>query len=81
VELGWESFIDSLKILADGWENYWNDESDLHGLTMSGHYCFGSIRNSGDFSGQDCMLVCKDYCSAMKRSHSSVLETVVELEI
>ena len=25
VELGWESFIDNLKILAAGWENYDGD--------------------------------------------------------
>jgi len=25
MELGWESFIDNLKILADGWENYDGD--------------------------------------------------------
>ena len=47
---------------------------------MSGNYCFGSIRNSGDFSIQDCTLVHKDYCSALKRPHSSVLKSVVGLE-
>ena len=48
---------------------------------MSGHCYFSCMRNSGDFSSQDCTLVHKDYCSALKRLHSSVLESVVELEI
>ena len=76
VELGWKSFVDSLKNWADDWENYdgnqeswvddwknyWNDGSGLHDLTVSGHCYFGSMRNSGDFSSQDCTLVRKDYC-------------------
>jgi len=52
----------------------------LHSLTVSGHYCFGFMRNSDDFSSQDCTFVRKDYCSALKRSHSSVQDIVVELE-
>ena len=52
----------------------------MHDLTVSGHYYFGSMRNSGDFSSQDCTLVRKGYCSALKRPHSSVLKSVVELE-
>ena len=47
---------------------------------MSDHYCFGSMRNSGDFSIQDCTLVRKDYCSALKRPHSSVHGIVAEPE-
>jgi len=47
---------------------------------VSGHYYFGSMRNSGDFSNQDCTLVHKDYCSAFKRPHSSVLKNIVELK-
>jgi len=47
---------------------------------VGGHCYFGSIRNSGDFSSQDCTFVFKDYCSALKRSHSSVQKIVVELK-
>ena len=47
---------------------------------MGGHYFVGSMRNLGDFSSQNCTLVHKDYCSALKRPHSSVLKSVVELE-
>jgi len=64
VELGWESFVDNLKFWVDDWKNsddnlkswiddwknYWNVGSGLNGLIVSGHYCFGSMRNSGDFS-------------------------------
>ena len=94
VELGWESFVGSLKIWADGWEkydgnykqwvddwkNYWNDESGLHGLIVGGHCCVSSIRNLGEFSSQDYTVVRKDHCSALKRPHSLVLESVVKLE-
>jgi len=38
------------------------------------------MRNSGDFSSKDCMLVRKDYCSTLKRLHLSVQDIVVELE-
>ena len=82
VELGWESFVDNLKNCwedkgnleswVDDLKNYWNDGSDKHGLTMSGHYYFGSMRNSGDFSSQYCTLECKDHCLALKRPHSLV---------
>jgi len=64
VELGWESFIDNLKNWVDGWKNCdgnlkfwvddWNVGSGLDDLTLSRHYYFGSMRNSGDFSSQDC---------------------------
>ena len=92
VELGWKSFFDNLKNCwencegdwkswVDDWKNYWNDGSDLHGLTVTGHYFVGSMRNLGDFSSQDCTLVRKDHCSALKRPHSSVLESIVELKI
>jgi len=47
---------------------------------VNGHCYFGSMRNSGDFSSQDCTFVHKDYCLALKRPHSSILENVVELE-
>ena len=47
---------------------------------MGGDCCVGSMRNLGDFSSQDCTLVCKDHFSALKRPHSPVLESVVELE-
>ena len=73
MELRWESFVNSLKNWADGWENYdgnwkswvddWKNYSNVgSGLTVSGHYCFSSMRNSGDFSSQDCTFVHKDYC-------------------
>jgi len=52
----------------------------LYDLTVNGHCYFGSMRNSGDFSSQDYTLVHKDYCSALKMSHSSVLKNVVELK-
>jgi len=91
VELGWESFVDNLKNYwencednleswVDDWKNYWNDGSGLHGSTMGGHCCVGSMRNLGDFSNQDCTLVPKDHYSALKRPHSSVLKNVVPLE-
>ena len=41
---------------------------------MNGHCCFGSMRNSGDFSSLN-------YCSALKRPHSSIQDIVVVLEI
>ena len=94
VKLGWENFVDSLKNWAEGWENYdcsqkswvddwknnWNDGSGLHGLIVGGHCFIGSMRNLGDFSNQDCTLVRKDHCTALKRPHSSVLKSVVKLE-
>ena len=90
MELSWESFDNlkncwencegNLESWVDDWKNYWNDGSSLHDLTVSGYCYFGSMRNSGDFSSQDCTLVRKDHCSALKRLHSSVLESVVELE-
>ena len=52
----------------------------MHDLTVSGHCYFGSMRNLGDFSSQDCTLVRKDYCSALKRPHSSVHGIVAEPE-
>jgi len=90
VELGWESFVDNLKNWVDGlkncdgnlkswvddWKNYWNIGSGLNGLTVSGHCCFHSMRNSGDFSNQDYMFVYKDYCWALKRPHLSVQKIV-----
>ena len=48
---------------------------------MGGHCCVGSMRNLGDFSSQDCMLVRKDHCSVLKRPHSSVQDIVAEPEI
>ena len=48
---------------------------------MGGHYFVGSMRNLGDFSSQNCTLVHKDHCSALKRLHSSVQKSVDELEI
>ena len=64
---------------VDDWKNYWNDGGGLHGLTMGGHYFVGSMRYLGDFSSQDYMLERKDHCSALKRPHSSVQESVGEL--
>ena len=89
VEIGWESFVDNLENWVDGWKKYddnlknwvddWNFGSGLDDLTLSGHYCFGSMRNSDDFSYQDCTLVCKDYYWALKRPHSSVQKIVAKL--
>ena len=66
VELGWKSFVDNLNCWencegnleswVDDWKNYWND-GNLHGLTVGGHCCVGSMRNLGDFSNQDCTSV------------------------
>ena len=47
---------------------------------MSRHCCFGSMKNLGDFSNQYYTLVHKDHCLALKRTHSSVLKSIVELE-
>ena len=55
--------------------------SGSNGLTVSGHCYFGSMRNSGDFSSQDCTFVHKDYCLALKSPHSSVQKIAAELEI
>ena len=49
-------------------------------MTLSGHCCFGSMRNLGDFTSQDCTFMRKDYCSALKRPHSSVQDIIAELE-
>ena len=62
---GWKNCDSNLKSWVDDWKNYgydWNVGSDLNGLTLSGHCCFGSMRDLGDFSNQDCTLVCRDYC-------------------
>jgi len=77
---GWENYDGNWKSWDDDWKNYWLDGSGLHDLTVSGHCYFGSMRTLGDFSKQDCTLVHKDYCSALKRPHSLVLKNVVELE-
>ena len=46
VELGWETSVDNY----ESWVDDWNVGSGLDDLTLSGHCCFGSVRNSGDFS-------------------------------
>jgi len=48
---------------------------------VGGHYFVRFMRNLGDFSSQDYMLERKDHCSALKRPHSSVQESVGEFEI
>ena len=90
MELSWKSFVDNLKNCwedegnleswVDDWKNYWNVRSGLNSLIVSDHCCFGFMRNSGDFSSQNCTFVRKDYCWALKRPHSSVLKSIVELE-
>ena len=52
----------------------------MYDLTVNGHCYFYSMRNSGDFSSQICTFVRKDYCSALKRPHSSVQEIITEFE-
>ena len=52
----------------------------MNDLTLNGRYCFGSMRNSGDFSSQNYMLVRRDYCWALKRPHLLVQKIIVELE-
>ena len=69
-----------MKSWVDDWKNNWNIGSGLNNLTVSGHYCFGSMRNSGGFSIQDCTFVRKDCYSALKRLHSSVQKIVAELK-
>ena len=74
VEFGWESFDNlkncwencegNLESWVNDWKNCWNDGSGLHGSTMGGHCCVGSMRNLDDFSSQDYTLVRKNYCSA-----------------
>ena len=76
---GWENYDRNWKSWVDDLKNYWHDGSGLHDLTMSGHCYFGSMRNSGDFSNQDCTFVCKDYCWALKRPYSLVQKIVAEL--
>jgi len=39
------------------------------------------MRDSGDFSSQDCTLVRKDYYWALNRPHSSVQKIVIKLGI
>ena len=91
VELGWENFVDNvkncwenyegdLKSRVDDWKNYWNDGSDLHGLTVDGHYFVGSMRNLGDFSSEDCTLVRKDHCSTLKRPHHGLRILLLSLK-
>ena len=77
----WENCEGALESWVDDWKNCWNDGSGLHGLTVGGHYFVSSMRNLDDFSNQDCTLERKDHCSALKRWHSSVQKSVVELEI
>ena len=47
---GWKNCDGNLKSWVDDWKDYWNDESGLSDLTVSGNYFFGSMRNLGDFS-------------------------------
>jgi len=58
-EIGSENFVENWE-LGNGWEN----------LTCDGHNCFSSMRNSGNLFSRDCMFVKRDYCGALKRSHS-----------
>ena len=39
----------------------WNVESGLNGLTLRGHCCFSSMRNSGDFFSQNYTFEHKNY--------------------
>ena len=83
---GQESFIDNQ---IDDWKNYdgnWvNDRKNFdynwdvaNDLTLSGHCCFGSMRNSGDFSSQDCTFEHKDCYGVLKRPHSWARDTFIE---
>jgi len=65
------------------WENCvdnWEVGSGWNGLTFSGHSCFGSMRNSGDFSSRDCMFDRRDCCGALSRPHSCVRAIFVRHE-
>ena len=86
MKLGWECFVDNLKNYwencegnLESWVDDWNIGSGLNGLTLSDHYCFGSMRNSGDFSSQDYTLVRRNYYWALNKPHASVQEIVTEL--
>ena len=65
-DLGLETFVDDWKYWTDGWK-------------VRSVY-FDSMRNSGDFSNQDCKLERRDCYRALKRSHSWAQSTSVELE-
>ena len=67
MELGWENCV-GWKICVDNCEV----ESGWNGLTLSSHYCFGSMRNLGDFSSRDCTFECRDCYGALSRPHSCV---------
>ena len=71
----YESWIDYWKNYDNHWENQVGN-----GLTLSGYGCFGSMRNSCDFSSQDCMFEREDCYWALKRPHSSAQDTFVERE-
>ena len=63
VELGWETSVDNYESWVDDWNNYDNDWENWvgNGLTLSGHGCFSSMRNSGDSSSQDCTFEHRDF--------------------
>ena len=50
VELGGKNCVDNGK----NWVDYSEFENGWNNLTLSGHDCFGSMRNSSDFSSQHC---------------------------
>ena len=71
MELGWKSYVDNYESWSN-WKNCHYDWDVESGLTLSGHCCLGSIRNSGNFSSQNCTFEHKDCYGALKRPHSWV---------
>ena len=76
VQLGQENCV--------GWRNCvdnWEVESGWNYLTLSGHGCFGSMKNLDDFSSWDCTFEYKDYCGALSMLYSCVRGISVGHEI
>ena len=91
MKLGWKSCVDNYESWIDwkncdsnlkSWVYVWkNCDYDLDvriDLTLSGHCCFGSIRNLSNFSSQNCTFENKDCYRAMKRPHLQAQDTFAE---
>ena len=63
---------------VDNRKNFDYDWDVVNGLTLSGNYYFGSMRNLGDLSSKDCTFERKDHFGALKRPHSWAWDTFVE---
>ena len=82
MEHGQKSFVDDWKNCDGNWIDDWKncdyDWDVASGFTLSGHYCFSFIRNSGNFSSLNCTFEHKNYYGALKRPHSWAQDTFVE---